>query len=254
METATRSMECPPLQGARLGRDLAAPTRGDRRQAHAPLGLRRLDADHRHPLHPLPRGDPAGAQPAQQGPGQGRPEGAQRQARDANTYVGGLGQHARARTRTWPTPTAPNIFMKVMVRDEAGEIWDLKHDIYGKREYPYLWYDRMGKINRRLIDQKGYRRHYAAWVLPRVGADPRRGAARRGAVREDVDPDPAAAGRVRSRPGQHLQDGLRPHAAAAQAARGGHHQLLHQPPGAIARLPARALRAAGGARALLRRR
>ena len=60
-------------------------------------------------------------------------------------------------TQSWamfaPNPHRSNVFMKVMVKDEAGEIWDLKHDIYGKREYPYLWYDRMGKINRRLIDQ-----------------------------------------------------------------------------------------------------
>jgi hypothetical protein len=63
-----------------------------------------------------------------------------------------------------PNPHRSNVFMKVLVKDGEGEVWDLKHDIYGKREYPYLWYDRMGKINRRLIDQKGYRRHYAAWV------------------------------------------------------------------------------------------
>jgi hypothetical protein len=36
--------------------------------------------------------------------------------------------------------------------------------MYGRREYPYLFYSRMGKINRRIIDEKGYRRHYAAWV------------------------------------------------------------------------------------------
>jgi hypothetical protein len=38
------------------------------------------------------------------------------------------------------------------------------HDIYGRRPYPYLFYDRMGKINRRLIEQKGYQRSYGAWV------------------------------------------------------------------------------------------
>jgi hypothetical protein len=63
-----------------------------------------------------------------------------------------------------PNPHRSNIFMRVLVRDAAGEVYDLKHDIYGKRTYPYLFYDRMGKVNRRIVDQKGYRRHYAAWV------------------------------------------------------------------------------------------
>ncbi|MCH9679850.1 MAG: hypothetical protein K0V04_00325, partial [Deltaproteobacteria bacterium] len=70
---------------------------------------------------------------------------------------------ATGNTQSWamfaPNPHRSNIFMKVMVKDDAGEVWDLKHDIYGKRTYPYLWYDRMGKINRRIVDQKGYRRH-----------------------------------------------------------------------------------------------
>ena len=99
-------------------------------------------------------------------PGKGLAKGAQKvlnEKLDANTYW-----QASGNTQSWamfaPNPHRSNVFMKVMVKDEAGEIWDLKHDIYGKREYPYLWYDRMGKINRRLIDQKGYRRHYAAWV------------------------------------------------------------------------------------------
>jgi hypothetical protein len=63
-----------------------------------------------------------------------------------------------------PNPHRSNLFMKVLVKDQDGEIWDLAHDMYGHREYPYLFYSRMGKINRRIIDEKGYRRHYAAWV------------------------------------------------------------------------------------------
>jgi hypothetical protein len=99
-------------------------------------------------------------------PGKGLAKGAQKVLNDkldANTYW-----QASGNTQSWamfaPNPHRSNIFMKVMVKDKDGEVWDLKHDIYGKRQYPYLWYDRMGKINRRLIDQKGYRRHYAAWV------------------------------------------------------------------------------------------
>ncbi|MBL4685704.1 MAG: hypothetical protein JKY37_14010 [Nannocystaceae bacterium] len=75
---------------------------------------------------------------------------------------------ATGNTQSWamfaPNPHRSNIFMKIEVLDEQGQLWDLKHDIYGKRRYPYLWYDRRGKINRRIIDGKGYRRHYAAWV------------------------------------------------------------------------------------------
>ncbi len=75
---------------------------------------------------------------------------------------------ATGNTQSWamfaPNPHRSNIFMKVLVKDADGEIFDLKHDIYGKRTYPYLFYDRMGKVNRRIVDQKGYRRHYAAWV------------------------------------------------------------------------------------------
>lgn len=75
---------------------------------------------------------------------------------------------ATGNSQSWamfaPNPHRSNIFMRVLVKDQDGEIYDLKHDIYGKRDYPYLFYDRMGKINRRIIDQKGYRRHYAAWV------------------------------------------------------------------------------------------
>jgi hypothetical protein len=99
-------------------------------------------------------------------PSKGLAKGAQKvldQRLEANTYW-----QATGNTQSWamfaPNPHRANVFMKVMVKDKAGEVWDLKHDIYGKRQYPYLWYDRMGKINRRLIDQKGYRRHYAAWV------------------------------------------------------------------------------------------
>ncbi len=63
---------------------------------------------------------------------------------------------ATGNTQSWamfaPNPHRSNIFMRVMVKDKDGEVWDLKHDIYGKRTYPYLWYDRMGKINRRIVD------------------------------------------------------------------------------------------------------
>lgn len=81
----------------------------------------------------------------------------------ASTYM-----RATGNSQSWamfaPDPHRSNMFMRVFVEDKEGELWDLAHDIYGRRTYPYLFYDRMGKINRRLIEEKGYRRHYAAWV------------------------------------------------------------------------------------------
>jgi len=63
-----------------------------------------------------------------------------------------------------PNPHRSNTFMKVLIVDQAGETWDLKHDIHGVNRYPYLFYDRMGKINRRLIEETGYQKYYGAWV------------------------------------------------------------------------------------------
>jgi hypothetical protein len=81
-----------------------------------------------------------------------------------------MGDYMRAtgNTQSWamfaPNPHRSNIFMRVVVQDKDGVLHDLEHDIYDRRSYPYLFYDRMGKVNRRIVDQKGYRRHYAAWV------------------------------------------------------------------------------------------
>lgn len=63
-----------------------------------------------------------------------------------------------------PNPHRKNYFMQVLVRDAKGEVWDMHLDIYGRRTYPYLFYDRMGKINRRIVDETNYRRYFAAWV------------------------------------------------------------------------------------------
>jgi len=63
-----------------------------------------------------------------------------------------------------PNPHRSNMFLQVFVELADGTVKDLEHDMYGRREYPYVFYDRMGKINRRLIEQDRYQRHYAAWV------------------------------------------------------------------------------------------
>lgn len=63
-----------------------------------------------------------------------------------------------------PNPNRTNTFMRVLVEDQEGQIWDLEHDIWGKDRHPYVFYDRMGKINRRINKKKGYQRVYGAWV------------------------------------------------------------------------------------------
>lgn len=63
-----------------------------------------------------------------------------------------------------PNPHRSNQYLQVRVVTADGEETDLRHDIYGQRDYPYFFYDRMGKINRRLLEQERYQAHYAAWV------------------------------------------------------------------------------------------
>jgi hypothetical protein len=63
-----------------------------------------------------------------------------------------------------PNPHRSNMFLQVFVELADGRVLDLQHDMYGRRQYPYMFYDRMGKINRRLLEQDRYQRHYAAWV------------------------------------------------------------------------------------------
>lgn len=70
--------------------------------------------------------------------------------------------------RSWQVfaPDAPrvNAFVRVLVEGTDGEVWDLGHDILGRRQYPYLFYDRIAKINRQMLRRKDYRLTYAGWV------------------------------------------------------------------------------------------
>ena len=81
-----------------------------------------------------------------------------------------VGSYMRATSnvQSWsmfaPNPHRSNMFLQVFVELADGTILDLEHDMYGRRQYPYVFYDRMGKINRRLLEQDRYQRHYAAWV------------------------------------------------------------------------------------------
>jgi hypothetical protein len=63
-----------------------------------------------------------------------------------------------------PNPTRTNTFVRVFVEDQAGELWDFEQDIWGENRYPYVWYDRRGKVNRRINNKKHYQRIYGAWV------------------------------------------------------------------------------------------
>jgi hypothetical protein len=63
-----------------------------------------------------------------------------------------------------PNPPRTNRFLKVLVEERDGNMTDLGHDTHGRQEYPYLFYDRLRKVNRRLMEIKRYQPHYAAWV------------------------------------------------------------------------------------------
>ena len=63
-----------------------------------------------------------------------------------------------------PNPNRSNNFVQVYVRDLDGQDWDFEQDIWGEDRYPYIWYDRRGKVNRRIDGKKSSQRIYGAWV------------------------------------------------------------------------------------------
>jgi hypothetical protein len=63
-----------------------------------------------------------------------------------------------------PNPERTNAFVKVFVIDKAGATWDFGQDIHQRDRYPYVFYDRRGKVNRNLDGKKHYQRIYGAWV------------------------------------------------------------------------------------------
>ena len=52
-----------------------------------------------------------------------------------------------------PNPPRHNVFMKILLTDENGEVWDLRNDLYApeRKPIPWIWNDRMRKMNRRVI-------------------------------------------------------------------------------------------------------
>jgi hypothetical protein len=63
-----------------------------------------------------------------------------------------------------PNPNRTNNFVHVYIEDHDGALWDFEQDIWAEDRYPYLWYSRMGKINRRIDGKKHFQRMYGAWV------------------------------------------------------------------------------------------
>jgi hypothetical protein len=63
-----------------------------------------------------------------------------------------------------PEPPRANEYMRVFIEDAGGRPTDVEHDTYGRQRYPYLWYDHLRKVNRRLASESRYQRGYAAWV------------------------------------------------------------------------------------------
>lgn len=56
-----------------------------------------------------------------------------------------------------PNPPRANRFLKVLITDEDGEVWDMRTDIYAEeqRPLPWIWYTRQRKINRRIGGSEG---------------------------------------------------------------------------------------------------
>jgi hypothetical protein len=71
-------------------------------------------------------------------------------------------------TQSWgmfaPNPNRTNTFVRVFVEDQDGVTWDFQQDIWEQDRYPYIWYDRRGKVNRNIDNKKHYQRMYGAWV------------------------------------------------------------------------------------------
>jgi hypothetical protein len=67
-----------------------------------------------------------------------------------------------------PDANQANYFMKVLIEDASGRRRDLQVDFYGRRTYPYLLYDRLASLNRRVAQSDiSLRPVYAAWACRR---------------------------------------------------------------------------------------
>jgi hypothetical protein len=85
-----------------------------------------------------------------------------------------------------PNPPRHNVFMRAVVIDQNDEKWDMRTDVYAdeRRPIPWVWNDRMRKMNRRIIGgesgkgdwyQKWYGRYLCrSWALAHYGTPPKK--------------------------------------------------------------------------------
>ncbi|MCA9716370.1 MAG: hypothetical protein KC468_16985, partial [Myxococcales bacterium] len=80
-----------------------------------------------------------------------------------------------------PDPPQRNVFLRVLVRDQSGESWDLRTDVYApeQKPIPWIWNDRMRKMHRRMSNRSNKflrwyaRYHCRRWALEHGGEQPR---------------------------------------------------------------------------------
>jgi hypothetical protein len=71
--------------------------------------------------------------------------------------------------QTWgmfaPNPPTANVFLKTLVTDARGNVWDMRTDVYApeRKPIPLIWYDRVRKMNRRVIAGEGSGDTYMKW-------------------------------------------------------------------------------------------
>ncbi|MEM6992285.1 MAG: hypothetical protein AAF721_17370, partial [Myxococcota bacterium] len=84
-----------------------------------------------------------------------------------------------------PNPPRQNVYLRVLVKDQDGETYDLNTDMYheSQRPVPWIWYTRQRKINRRVAGSEGgkgswyqkwhARYHCRQWAMEHDGVIPK---------------------------------------------------------------------------------
>ena len=63
-----------------------------------------------------------------------------------------------------PNPPRSNTFLKTVVVEADGDRWDLRNNSFHYRPNPWIWNDRMRKMQRRMAGKgKWYLRYWASW-------------------------------------------------------------------------------------------
>lgn len=64
-------------------------------------------------------------------------------------------------------PPQENVYLTATLVDASGDVHDLRQDIRSHRSFPYLLYERRGKINRRMSRDTWWQTHYGAYLCRR---------------------------------------------------------------------------------------